>query len=386
MGVNDTSYLRMSSLDGFGDFRTLSGSGRLSPTFTSSGIFSRLNSPAGLNLRGIGSSGLIRPGHSQNTSTSINTLGNLHPSSMSPANQSSSLFQSMHSPMMDLSQSQPSSCITGIRQLSSIEDSGGFSVASGFLDNTATVGSANNSVPCVSSNELMLQGISQQPQNMGTFRNQSSLGTASTSLNSESFNFGICGSNFLDYTRCNESWQGAVQLSKFPSNSVPLNDTFNNDNLSPCSINVSSSDYNPVEFSSVGAIPVPLEYPRGELQCQEGLIGNVVQSSFAPRENWELHKQDYNQNLNCAFNSVNSLVSSNGVTSTFGQSLNQNNALCSSRRLNASSFVDSINGATTSIARSNDAYILDQTKQPQDGFVHSIGSLDDIVTAMVKRV
>ncbi|KAF7806503.1 two-component response regulator ARR12-like [Senna tora] len=371
MGSNDSSYLRMSSLEGYGEFRNLSESRRLS-SFASSGIFGRLNSPAGLNLRGIGSTGLIRPGQSR--CTSINALGNLQQSSMLPANQSSSLFQGIQTPM-ELSQSQPRDCTTGIRQLSSVDDSDDFAVASGFLDNRATVGSANNSVPCVSSNHLMLQGCSQQSHNMGTFRNQSSL--EATSLNSESCDIGVCGSNFLDYARCSESWQGAVQLSRFPSNSLPLNETFNNDQLPPSCLNVSSSD-----FSSV-----PLDDPQGELQCQEGLIGNVVQSSsFTPRQNWELHKQDYNQNLNCTFNSVNSFVSSSGVTSTFEQSLNQSNAICNMRM--DASFIDPLNGATPSITRSNEIerFASDAMRmKPNDGFIRNLGSLDDIMTAMVKR-
>lgn len=384
LGGNDSSYLRMGSLEGYGDFRALSGSGRLSSSFASSGIFGRLNSPASLNLRGIGSSGLIRPAQSQNTSNSVNTFGNLQPSSILPANQRSGVFRGIPTPI-ELSQSQPSNCTTGIGQLNSIDNSGGFAVANGFLDNRASVGSAGNPVPCVSSNHLMLQGSSQQSQNMGAFRNQSSLRAAP--LNSESFDIGVCSSsNLLDYTRRNESWQGAVQLSKFPSNSLPLNETFNNNQLPPSSLNVSSSnthiDNNPVEFSSASAIAAPLEGPRDELQCQEGLIGNVVQSSsYTPTQKWELHKQDYNQNMNCTFNSVNPLVSSNGVTSSLGQSLNQ------------------FNGATPSITRcneaekfysdarmkSNDAYMLEQMKS-HDGFIRSVGSLDDIMSAMVKRV
>ncbi|XP_054821782.1 two-component response regulator ARR18 [Prosopis cineraria] len=384
----DSSYLRMGSLEGYGEFRSLSGTGRLSSTFASTGILSRLNSPTGLNLRGIGSSGLIQPGQSQNSSLATNTLGNLQPSSILSAN--SSLFQSIPTPI-EFSQSQRSNCATGIRQLSSMDDSGGF--AAGFLDSRATVGSASNSVPCVSSNHLMLAGSSQQSQNVGDFRNQSSFGAAP--LNSETLD--ICGSNLLDHARCNESWQGAVQLSKFPSNSLPLNETFTNDQLPSSSLNVSSSNTyirnNAVDFSSA----VPLDDLRGQLQSQDGLIGNVVQSSsYASRQNWELHKQDYNQNMNCNFNIVNSLVSSNEVTSTLGQSLNQNNSTCS-RRVDAS-FMDQFYVATPSISqlnederfssdvrmKSTDAYMMEQMKS-QDGFIRDIGYLDDIMGAMVKR-
>ncbi|XP_028754041.1 two-component response regulator ORR24-like [Neltuma alba] len=378
----ESSYLRMGSLEGFGEFRTLSGSGRLSSTFASTGIFSRLNSPAALNLRGIGSSGLIQPSQSQNSSIVTNTLGNLQPSSILSAN--SSLFQSISS--TERCQSQPSNCATGMRPFGSIDDSGGFAVASGFLDSKPTLGGANNSAPCVSSNHLTLPGSSEQSQNVGEFRNQSSFGAAP--LNSETL--GIYGSNLLDYTRSNESWQGMVHLSKFPSNSLPLNETLTNDQLPSNSLNVSSSNTyinnNPVDFSSA----VPLEDVRGELQCQEGLIGNVVQSSrYTLRQTWELQKQDYNQNMNCNFNAVNSLVSSNGITSNMGQSLNQNNSTCS-KRVDAS-FMDQFNGPTPLISQLNEdeRFSSDMrfksTDAYEDDFIRNIGYLDDIMGSMVKR-
>ncbi|KAI9117543.1 hypothetical protein K1719_011709 [Acacia pycnantha] len=375
----ESSYLPMGSLEGYGEFRTLSGSRRLSTTFPSTGIFSRLNSPSGLNMRGISSSGLIQPSQSQNSSIASN-VGNLQRSSILSAN--SSLFRNIPTPI-ELSQSQPSNCATGIRQFSSIDDSGGFAVASGFLDSKAIVGGANNS--CVTSNPLMLPGSSQQSQNLGGFRNQSSFGVAP--LNTETLD--ICGSTFLDYTRCNESWQGAVQLSKFPSNSLPFNENFTDDQPPSNVLNVSSSNTyvsnNPVDISSA----VPLEDLRGELQCQEGLIGNVVQSSRnMMRQSWELHKQDYNQNMSCNFNAVNSLFSSNGIISTMDQSLNQNNSTCS-KRVDAS-FMDQFNGATPSTSQFNEDerfpsdLRFKSTDAYQDGFISNIGYLDDIMSSMVK--
>ncbi|KAK4257521.1 hypothetical protein QN277_007098 [Acacia crassicarpa] len=376
----ESSYLPMGSSEGYGEFRTLSGSPRLSSTFPSAGIFSRLNSPSGLNMRGISSSGLIQPSQSQNSSIASN-VGNLQISSILSAN--SSLFQNIPTPI-ELSQSQPSNCATGIRQFSSIDDSSGFVVDSVFLECKATVGGANNS--CVTSKPLMLPGSSRQSQNLGGFRNQSSFGAAP--LNSETL--AICGSNFLDYTQCNESWQGAVQLSKFPSNSLPLKETFTDDQLPSNVLNVSSSNTyisnNPVDFSSA----VPLEDPKGELQCQEGLIGNVVQSSsYTMGQSWELHKQDYNQNMSCNFNAVNSLFSSNGIISTMDQSLNQNNSTCS-KRVDAS-FMDQFNGATPSTSQFNEDerfpsdMRFKSTDAYQDGFIGNIGYLDDIMGSMVKR-
>ncbi|XP_027367213.1 two-component response regulator ARR12 [Abrus precatorius] len=394
LGSGD-SYLRMSSLDGYGDFCTSPGSGRISsstlPSYASSGIFGRLNSPSGLSMRGISSSSLIRPVQSQNINSSLNTLGNIQPS-MFPANQSSSLLPGIPT-SIELDQSKQGNCTTGISQLNHV-DSSGFAVASGFPDSRATVNGANN--------HMMLQGNPPQTHNPGPFRTQPSV--RAPSLSTESFDISMCGSsNLLDYNRCNENWQSAAQLSKYPANSLPLCEAFSNEQLPRTSINVSNSSThignNPVDFSSRNPIPVPLEDARNELQCQEGLIGNIVHpSSYTPQQRWEeQHKLDYNQNITRPFNPVKSHVSSSGVSSSMGHSLNQHNTICGNRV--DASFVGQLNGASPSIARctevekfssdirlkSNDAYILEQMKS-QDGFMpNAFGTLDDIMGAMVKR-
>lgn len=398
LGSSDP-YLRMGSIDGYGDFCTSSGSGRISSTalqsYASSGIFGRLNSPASLSLRGISSSTLIRPVQSQNLNSSLSPLGNIQ-ASMFPANQSSNLLQGIPT-SIELNQSKQNNCTTGITQLNQVGCSG-FTVASGFPDSRATVGTANNSLSSASSNPLMLQGNSPQTHNSGAFRNQPSVRAAS--LGTESFDVGICGSsNLLDYNRCNENWQSAAQLSKFPANPLPMCDAFSNDQLPPTGINVSNSSAHignsPVDYSSRIAISVPLEDARNELQCQEGLIGNIVQPSSytTPPQRWEEHKLDYNQSMSRPFNSVNSQVSSSGVTNSLGRNLNQANTTCSNRV--DASFVGQLNGAPPSIARctnvdvrvkSNDIYILEQMKS-QDGFIqNNFGTLDDIMGPMVKRV
>ncbi|KAL2322116.1 hypothetical protein Fmac_026495 [Flemingia macrophylla] len=396
LGGSD-SYLRMGSIDGFGEFCASSGSGRISnstlPSYASSGIFSRLNSPAGLNMRGISPSTLIRPVQSQN----INTLGNI-PQSMFPANQSSSLLQGIPT-SIELSPSKQSNCTTGISQLNQV-DSSGFAVASGFSDSRATVNGANNSLPCVPNNHIMLQGNPQQTHSPGAFRNQSSVRAAS--LSGEPFDIGMCGaSNLLDYNRCNENWQSAAPLSKFPTNSLPLCDAFSNDQLSPTSMNVSNSTIHisnsSADFSSRMTNPVSLEDARNELRSQEGLIGNIVQpSSFTPQQRWE-ERLDYNQSMNRPFNPGNSHASSSGVTNSIGHGLNQNNTICGNR--SDASFIGQLNLASPSITRcteiekmssdirlkSNEAYMLEQMKY-QDGFMqNSFSPLDDLMGTMVKR-
>jgi two-component response regulator (ARR-B family) len=402
LGGKDSSYLRMGSLDGFGEFRTFAGSGRLSSSalsssYTPGGMLGRLNSAAGLTLRGISSSGLIQSS-GQNLSSSVNGLGKLQPTLL-PSNQSASLFQGIPT-SLELNQLQQSKCITPIGDFNPIRDSTGFTVATNFTDNRVTVGNSNGLLSSVSSNPLVLQG--NQQHNRGAFGNQSPLGVAS--LTPDSFNIGSGGSsNFLDNNRSNESWQSAVQLSRFSSNALPLSEPFNHDQLLSNNLSISCTSphigNSPISFPSTSSVSAHLEDSRGDVQCQEGLIGNVVQNmNYTSKQRWEEQKQNYNQNLNHTVSAVNSLVSANRIVSPLGRSLEQNNAACS-KSFDAS-LIAQFNGGTLSIGQhsevensdldtkmnANADYLLEQTKS-QDGFIHnSYESLDDIMNAMAKRV
>ncbi|KAK9275968.1 hypothetical protein L1049_023244 [Liquidambar formosana] len=398
LGGKDSSYMRMGSLDGLRDFHTLAGSGRLPNTALSSyppgGMLGRLNTPAGLGLRGLTSSELIQP--AQNSSSSINSLGNLQPA-VFPANQNSSLFQRIPT-SLELDQLQQSKGITRIGEFNSINDPTGFSVSSSFSDTRVTVGSSSNSLPNVPSNPLMLQGSTQHTRSRGGFGNQSS-----TSLNLEPFKIGVSSSsNFLDQGRCNENWQSAVQLSKFPSNTLPLGEPFNYNQLTPnnYSDNISSTgpsiQSNPIDFSSTSAVSAPLEDSRGDMQCQAGFIGNVVQNmNFPPKQRWEEHRQDYTHNLNNVFST--SLVPANGVVGSLSQSLDQNGTVCS--RNTDVSVIGQLNGGTPSLLqhseveklsmdpkmKSHEDYLSEHT-QSQGSFIQNgYESLDDLMSAMIKR-
>ncbi|KAI3524335.1 hypothetical protein L1887_02988 [Cichorium endivia] len=78
-----SSYMRMNSLEGLGDFRTLSSSGRLpNPALSSyspSGMLGRLNSATGMTLHSLASPAIIQPTHTQNLTHSINSLNKFQP-------------------------------------------------------------------------------------------------------------------------------------------------------------------------------------------------------------------------------------------------------------------------------------------------------------------
>lgn len=383
LGGGNDSYLRMSGIDGYADFGTSTRSGRIAsttlPSYPSSGVFGRLNSPAGLNMRGINSSTLIQPVQSQNINNS-----------WIPANQSSSL---LHGVPTELNQSNLNNGATGISQLNQI-DSTGFATASDFQDSRA-ITSSNQ----VSNHHLLLQGNSQQTHNAGSVRNQSSVGSAS--LGNRNITIGG-SSNFLDYNRCSENWQSQAQLPEFPASALPVCKSFNNDQLPLNNITAFNQSpliaNSPVDFSSGNTITAALEEARNVPRCQDGLIGNFIQpSSYAPRQNWAENKPDYSQNTSRPFNPLNSQVcSSRALTNSASHNINQSKTVCSNRV--DASFVDHVYGASTSVAQypevekfssdvqvnTNDAYKLEKMRS-QVGYVEGFGTLEDIMGAIVKR-
>ncbi|KAK8287026.1 hypothetical protein V6Z12_D07G031400 [Gossypium hirsutum] len=170
LGGKDPSYLRMGSLDGFGDFRTLTGSGRLSSaslsSYQPSGMFGRLNSSAALNLRGI-SSGVIQQGHPQTLSNSINGLGKIQPVGL-PANQNQNgtLFQGIPT-SIELNQLLQNKSANHFGELNPVNNPNVSGVATNFPDARMTVGSSSSSLSTPSGSPLLLQANTQQAQRSG---------------------------------------------------------------------------------------------------------------------------------------------------------------------------------------------------------------------------
>ncbi|MBA0731974.1 hypothetical protein Gogos_016092 [Gossypium gossypioides] len=294
LGGKDPSYLRMGSLDGFGDFRTLTGSGRLSSaslsSYQPSGMFGRLNSSAALNLRGI-SSGVIQQGHPQTLSNSINGLGKIQPVGL-PANQNQNgtLFQGIPT-SIELNQLSQNKSANHFGELNPANNPNVFGVATNFPDARMTVGSSSSSLSTPSGSPLLLQANTQQAQHSGAFGNQSSLGVAS--LNQESFDMGVHGfSNFVDNGRCHENWQNTVQLSSFPSNSLSTCETFSHEQLHTNNLQESISwrsshlNDNPIDLSASMA-NAGLEDSRGDMKCQISPSNNVIHNiDYAAKQQW----------------------------------------------------------------------------------------------------
>ncbi|XP_059276496.1 two-component response regulator ARR12-like [Lycium ferocissimum] len=352
LGGKDSAYMRMGSLDGLGDLRTLAGSGRfgqasLSSSYSSGGgMLGRLNSPSGVSLRNL---------HCQNLSNnSINALTKLNPN-VPPASQNANLFQGIPA-SFELGQLQQSTCTTRSGELNPL------------------VGSSNSSLSNVPNNPILLHVNSQPSFNIASF-------------GSEAFNTGVSGSsNFLDHERYNENWKNSIKPLKFQSSSFPFTgQPFGNSHLPLDGVRdngtsaVPHLQNNPVDFSSSSIVSLPFEASRGETQCRETLGGAV--------QRWPDQNQHYSHNSNNIFaNSgraslTNPMDQNNDMfcrrveTSLTGRS----NAGCSSMLIQHS---ESENLTPDSRSRTNEGYLFQTTKQHAGFLPQGYGSLDDLMSAM----
>ncbi|KAG5225948.1 two-component response regulator [Salix suchowensis] len=379
-GAKDSSYLRMGSLDGFGDFRSVHGSGQLSATSLSSyppgSLLGRLNSPGGLTLQGA-SSALLQSGHSRSLNNSLNTLGKLQPGLVQTNRGSTNLFQGISSAL----EPKPSQfkSMNHIGDFNGKGDATSFTIASCFPDVKVTIGGLSNTISSATNNPQMLHVNPQQIQTRRSLATQSSL--SMPSLNQESFDVGVRGSsNFLDHSRCDNNWQGAVQLSTFPSDSLPLGEPFRHDPL-PTSTrrdnitSTSSHIVNPLDFSSSGSLTVPLD-----MQGQADLVGNIFHNTnYTSKNRWGESSQNYNPCLNGSFGSMSQSMEQRKRfdASVLGQSNSGTQAMFQ--------HLEAENSALDPKMRSNEEFLLEQTKPP-NGFVqNNYDSLDDMVNAMIKR-
>ncbi|GMI92518.1 hypothetical protein HRI_002921100 [Hibiscus trionum] len=396
LGSKDQSYLRMGSLDGFGDFRTLTGPGRLSSASLSSyqpgGMFGRLNSSAALSLRGI-SSGAIQPGHSQTLNSSINGLGKIQPAVL-PANQNQNgtLFQGI-STSVELNQLSQNNSNNPFGEFNHVNDPNVFGVGTNFTDARVAVGSSSNTVPTASGNPLLLQANTQQTHS-GAFGNQSTHGM--TSLNQESFDMHVRGSsNFLDHGRCSENWQGAVQLSSFPSNSLSTSEAFNHEQLPTNnlqeSISWASSHLSNSPLDLISPMANSASFEDSRRISQVGLNNNVIQNiDYTTKKQWGDLRHDYNGNVSRSFSRVDSLVSASGSV------VDQGNV--ASDKLNGVSLFRQISGDSAYVLphlegeksafdtklRSNEDFLFDPSK-PQNGFSqNNFDPLESIMMSMIK--
>ncbi|CAA7032369.1 unnamed protein product [Microthlaspi erraticum] len=253
-GTKDSSYFHMAHLDhGLRDFpstRQIPSSSLLSRSHLNKFHPSVYSS---INPQGINSSSFIQQGHhhqNSNSSSSANPFGTYHHNSLLPRSQSVNL-----SPLEPLQfPRNKSSAYMG--DFKSIGDRG---LGGGFLDSRMSFGSSSTSLPSAPSNNMMFQANYTQPLLRPTEGNQSCLDGALS-------NSGVHG---LSRFPSNNTWQGGLKPARFPSNSLPLNHGFNQDQLTTYAVNNGMEDCTSLVSSTVN--------PVGEnMHCEPQLLGDFI--------------------------------------------------------------------------------------------------------------
>lgn len=200
LGGRDLSYLPMYSVEGFGSFHALAGSGQppaVSP-YQPSGALT-LTSTTASGLQGLARSGIVHFGRSHD---SINPVGNdLH-----RLNKHGNLLQGIPLPLEQA-------------RMPPISGSEASSV------------NAMNSFINVADRSLMLQA-QQRPISSGRVTNLSPLTTLSMSSEPLARDVGVPAYS-PDLGRCNETWQGAVPLNAYTTKTLPMTVVSTQDEVTP---------------------------------------------------------------------------------------------------------------------------------------------------------
>ncbi|OMO61592.1 hypothetical protein CCACVL1_23393 [Corchorus capsularis] len=339
LGSADPSYLRIASFNGLGNFHTLAGSDQLQNTafrsFPPSGVLGRLNTPAGLGLRGLPSAGMIPLSHAQNSGITGHDQSKLQ-SVVIPGNHNANILQGM--PMsLELDQIQDRKIVTHIGQLPTTDNISAFPVSGSLIDSRITGCSDNNPLLGGTSNSLMLEASSQKatlhPRNL----------------------------------------RDGVSTMSFPNGST-LSD-----------------------FTSIATTSNQLRESKSDLRCQAAPTscnaGQIIRS--APQE-WNAPRKDAPYNSNVMSCSINSSVSVNGAMVPMAQSLDHNNSIFH-RNMDSDAFVPSSfdtlymkhtegeNSAMEPSAIQREGYLLVQPRPQRTYVPDNIGSLEDLASAMIKQ-
>ncbi|PSR91867.1 Two-component response regulator like [Actinidia chinensis var. chinensis] len=397
-GGADSPYLQMGFLNGLGNVPSMVGSAQFQNTdvrsLSSSGMLDRLNTPAGLGMRGLSSSGMVQLGHADNLINPINNQNKFHEVIL-PGNQNGNI-QGMPTPF-EFDQLQHKNGVDHIGDLSSANnDSMVFPISSGLSDGNMNGNSSRNSFLGAPHNPVMLQGQPQGIKRDELCGNQSFVTVASSNRE--------YSSRLADFRGCIDSWP-AVQASEIQSNSFTSNDCFKQDTRSYLMDRKSSiamdTGNKSNNNSSIAVVPAGFPVLRTDLQSQAAprQQSNAEQNmNDTQKQGWDENKQNpsHGPNLMCSF--LNSMIPPHGVPDPFSQRLDLENTICH-RNANGNNMIGQRNLVDSSTVQHNEVEqsaigttakpkqgnLINQRK-PQDGYsFDDVGSLEDLVTAMMKQ-
>ncbi|KAE8678680.1 Two-component response regulator ARR2 [Hibiscus syriacus] len=337
LGTVDSSYLRMGSLNGLGNFHALAGTDQLHNaafrSFPPSGVLGRLNTPAGLGIRGLPSPGTIQLSHVQNSGHSSNDQSKMQ--SFVPGNHNTNILQGM--PMsLELDQLQNNKGDSRIGELPTVNSTAVFPVSGSLID-SQIAGFSNNPLLGVKSNSLMLEGSSQQ-----------------ATLHACNLRDGVSAIGF----------QNGNTLSDFAS-------------IDPVSSRLRDSK-------------ADLQGQAAPINCNAGpMIRSVPQEWKAPRKD-ALYQSHL---MSC---SVNSSIPVNGAMVQLDQCLDRNNSIFH-RTMDSGSMgplnffyplsikhSKGLNSAMEPSVTEKEGYFTYQLRPQGNHIPDNIGSLEDLASAMMK--
>ncbi|XP_039033354.1 two-component response regulator ARR12-like isoform X1 [Hibiscus syriacus] len=338
LGTADSSYLRMGPLNGLGNFHALAGTDQLHNaafrSFPPSGVLGRLNTPSGLGIRGLPSPGTIQLGHVQNSGHSINDPSKLQ--SFVPGNHNANILQGM--PMsLELDQLQNNKGVSHIGELPTANSTSVFPVSGSLMDAQIT-GFSNNPLLGVTSNSLMLEGSSRQ-----------------SALHASNLRDGVYAIGF----------QNGNTLS---------------------------------EFASIDPVSNQLRDSKADLQGQAASINcNAGKIMRSVAQEWNAPRKDAPYQSHLMSCSVNSSTSSNGAMVQLDQCLDRNNSIfhrtMDSDSIGPLNFVDPLsikhveahNSAMEPSVIEKERYLMYQSRPQGNHIPDSVGSLEDLASAMMKQ-
>ncbi|XP_050363388.1 two-component response regulator ARR12 [Argentina anserina] len=380
IGSSDSSYLRMGSFNGVRNYQALTGPGQFNNTgFRSmplNGMIGRVNTPAGLGLHCLPSSGSFKLGQGQRASNSILDQGIFH------GNRNGSMLQGN----LELDQRHIKGA-TSVQDLSAgINGTPVFPNSSGFSDAKLAMSRSTDALGLTDNTVL------RHPQDFQGGReyvNQSSLPVAP--LKTE------YPASFMDHGRLNDSWSSAAQSSIFRSNSFP-----NTRESVPVAISPQMRN-SQFDVATINSVSSQLQVPRPELLIQPSSISSTARQMIDsdPTQGWMWmdHKQDSPYHHSDAIsNSTGSLMPAN-IPVDFDQNLDskgttlQRNMNMDFNSIGQQNFLDPLHIKFDDVERSLDTsmnlepgYVMDQRK-PQGGLVsNNHGLLDDLVGAMTNQL
>ncbi|CAJ1973659.1 unnamed protein product [Sphenostylis stenocarpa] len=380
LGCADPSYLRMSSVSGVGHLQTLSGSGQLHNngfrSFPPGGIINRLNTPAALNAHGF-PSGVLQLSQSQNLNNTNDHLK--FQSAMVPVNQNG--VQGM--PMS----AQNNKGVISVQNLTTVFNAKtNFPISNKLPDPRPKITTSSSQNPDVgmSNNALMLEPYPQGTQ--GSVR----IETLSSSVASQHSDYSL---PLLDQGRYSDnSWTSAVQPSVIQTNSYPSSECFRQTNIPPpdnmASVPLQGGNLSGPSITSLSRQShdsmTNMHSEGVTFTNRSGLI-----SSNVPFQGWDDRNQDATHHSNNIFASINSLTPVNGATVPAGHTATNS---ASQRNLDFNfgdplqmkhdGFVEFTEEISSKQHQGN---ILNQQKSQHSHFSSNLGSLEDLVSSMMKQ-